>query len=129
MAAAKTNKLVVLQAVVITAAITVALTCWAMQSKRNFTDYMGYALVVGIALLVASIFGLFFGSPLMSCIISAAMACLVGFYLLVDIQMLFGKNGAGAQLDDYILMSLNLYIDIVMLFKNILNILVYANDE
>jgi len=44
----------------ITACVTVGLAIWALQTKHDFANYLGYALVIAIALVAAGILNYFF---------------------------------------------------------------------
>ena len=46
-----------------------------------------------------------------------------GFYLIVDTQMIMGGKGIELSVDDYVLASMLLYIDIVQIFLYLLRLL------
>jgi len=109
----------------ITACVTVGLALWALQTKRDFADYLGYAIVIAIALLAAGILNyFFFQSKTMIVITSAIGSVLFGFYLIYDLQRLFKKE---IDLEDPICIALMIYVDIIVLFQEILRLLSVTN--
>ena len=80
---------VVMQAAFMTAAITVALTVYAVTTKTDFTVCGGLFFVFGAAFLLFGIFSLFLGPTfrLVYCLIGVI---LFGLYLIVDTQMIVG---------------------------------------
>ena len=52
-----------------------------------------------------------------------------GIYLVFDTQLTIGKNSRAYSIDDYIIAALNLYIDIIQIFLEILKILAIADSS
>jgi FtsH-binding integral membrane protein len=89
------------------------------------TDFTGCGPYLTIALVVMLLFGIvtiFFRFPMLQVVYSALIVLLYGFYLIYDTQLISGRFGTFYSLDDYFLASLSLFLDIMQLFLNILNI-------
>lgn len=113
----------VLIAAVLTTAIVVALTIYACTTKTDFT-MMGGLLFMGLmALIVASILGIFIRNRIFQIIISSFSVLLFGIYLIYDTQLILGNGELKLTQDDYIFAAMNLYIDIIQIFINILQLL------
>lgn len=118
----------VLIAVGITAAVTLALTLFAFQTKIDFTG-CGAVLLCILVIFVFSgmLFGIFSAMGRMgrgAQIGYAALGCLIfSLYLIYDTQiMLGGKHKYSLSPEEYIFAALNLYLDIINLFLYILSI-------
>jgi len=111
-------------AVAITAVITVALTLYAFQTKRDFTTAGGFLLSALLALISFSLLLMFFPFNKMAHLAFASVgACLFSCYLVYDIQTMMDGKRMQISPDDYVLAALNLYLDIINLFIYILQIL------
>ena len=77
------------------------------------------------ALLVVSLFAMFIQSKILDMIIAFVSACLFGMYLIYDTQLIIGGEGKAAaySIDDYVLAAMNVYIDIIQLFIEILRLI------
>ncbi|OQV18840.1 putative Protein lifeguard 1 [Hypsibius exemplaris] len=113
----------VLAAVGIVAAITLALTLFALQTKWDFTAMGGALLVVLVVLLVFGIMAIFMQNKVVSLVYSSLGALVFGLYLVFDTQlMLGGKHKYSISPEEYIFAALNLYLDIINMFIYILAI-------
>ncbi|KAI9294299.1 UPF0005-domain-containing protein [Neoconidiobolus thromboides FSU 785] len=120
------SQLVVLQALILTLGIFIVLTLIALQSKYDFTSwqpYLGVALWIVILLSFVQIF-FPFGSTF-ELFIAIGTAILFCGYILVDTHMLMSRLNP----DEYIVASVELYLDILNLFLAILRILGSSNDR
>ncbi|HNL92226.1 MAG TPA: Bax inhibitor-1 family protein, partial [Pseudomonadales bacterium] len=101
-----------------TGIIFFSLATLATVSKRDFS-FMGKFLFIGlIMLLVASIANIFFAMPAMSLTISAIAVMLFSAYILYDVSNIV--NGGET---NYVIATLQIYLDIYNLFVNLLNLL------
>ncbi len=110
----------VLQALLLTAAVFVSLTTYVFVTKHDFS-WMGAALTVGLVILILSSFMFMFfnfGSGARM-VFSVGGALLFSGYILYDTSVILHKLGP----DDYIVAAINLYLDIVNLFLYLLQIL------
>ena len=116
---------IVLQAVIITFGIFVALTLFACQSKYDFTHWLPY---LGAALWLLIIFGFMsmfirIGSTT-ELVYSGIGALVFSAYILVDTQLVIRR----CHIEEEIVAALNLYLDVINLFIYILRILNGQNN-
>ena len=125
--AASSNVVNVLIAAVLTASITVALTVYAITTDKDLTMCGGFLFMMGMVLITASILGFFIRSKAFEIIVSCFGCVLMGFYIIYDTQLIVGGRQNELAIDDYIVGALMLYLDIIELFLQILNILEKLN--
>lgn len=116
---------VVLIAVGLTAAICLALTIFAMQTKYDFTVMAGFLLVCLIVGLIFSLLMIFFHNRILQIIYGSLGVILFSMYLIFDTQlMLGGQHQYSIGPDEYVFAALNLYVDVVQIFMCILRLFV-----
>lgn len=109
----------VIQAFFLTTVIVVCLTMYTMQSTRDFSS-MGALLFSGLILLiVGGLIQIFVQSSLLHFSLSIMGAFLFSAFIIFDTQMIMKTLNA----EEYIVGVINLYLDIVNLFIEILKIL------
>lgn len=112
----------VLLAGVLTAAVTISLTIYAMTTDVDFTFLGGLLFSCAAIMLVWSIYSIIFGVVLNS--FYCALGVIVySIYLIFDTQLIMGKFGVEFNIDDYVYAALMIYIDIIQLFLYILQML------
>ena len=113
-----------------TAVITITLSVYAFFTKADFTAICGPFLCIGVMICVTM-------SIMMSIIcwgvmdypewwypFSAGMGLILySMFLLYDTQLIAGGRKYQLSLDDYIVGALILYIDIIMIFVELLRLL------
>lgn len=114
----------VIMAAGMTAGMTLALTAYAFTTKRDFTvcGSLFFCLTVGlIMLMLCSVFMTFaeWWHPL----VSSLLVVFYGLYLIYDTQLIAGGGTYGLTTDDYIIGALLIYVDIMMLFLELLRLL------
>lgn len=82
-------------------------------------------MVLGLVMLVFGIVTIFWKDPIVQLIYSCLGALMFGIYLIYDTQLVLGKHKYSYSLDDAYLAAIQLYIDIIELFLNILRIVQY----
>ncbi|VDN96684.1 unnamed protein product, partial [Rodentolepis nana] len=115
----------VLQALFITMAVTIGLTVYAMQTKRDFSPWASCLGCCLMALLVGGISNVFFGSPTIHLAISIFGSILFSFFLIYDTQIIMQHYSP----EEYIVAAITLYLDILNLFLYILRILQSTASE
>lgn len=115
-------------AAALTSAVVVGLTIYAFYTKTDFTVCGGFLFIMLMVLIVGSILAIFIRSKWLSLGLSIFGTILFGIYLIMDTQMIIGKNKLKFSVDDYIMAAMNLYIDIIQLFLYILSILGSSNN-
>jgi len=113
------DKLVVLQAFILTSAVVAGLTAFTFQTKRDFSS-MGAALYSGLLILIgASFIHIFIGGEITEIGLAVGGALLFSFFIVFDTQMIMSRVSE----EEYILATIQLYLDIINLFIEILKIL------
>ena len=141
----------VVTAAAVTAAVSVGALGLAAFSSLDFTRHAGALLLSSWAFLVAILVGNFLRSSAAVLALSAVGAVLFSLYLLFDLQMIMsgaalgsgggGTGGGGTLLvtarrrdvelspDEYVYGALILYLDIVNVFVNVLQLVQAASDS
>ena len=141
----------VVTAAAVTAAVSVGALGLAAFSSLDFTRHAGALLLSSWAFLVAILVGNFLRSSAAVLALSAVGAVLFSLYLLFDLQMIMsgaalgsgggGTGGGGTRLvtarrrdgvlspDEYGYGALILYLDIVNVFVNVLQLVQAASDS
>ncbi|MEW9899745.1 Bax inhibitor-1/YccA family protein [Chitinivorax sp. PXF-14] len=102
-----------------------SLAALATITKKDFS-FMGKFLFIGLILLViASLANLFFAIPALALTISAIAVLIFSAYILYDVSQIV--NGGET---NYVMATLQLYLDIYNVFVNLLNLLMaFAGDR
>jgi FtsH-binding integral membrane protein len=114
------------QALALTGVLTVGLGMFAWTTKRNLS-FLGPILFIGLlAVVVASIFSIFFATGPLSFIISLVSVGLFSGFIVYDIQRIkFTEDTISAA----ILLTISLYLDILNLFLSLLRLLGGSDDR
>jgi hypothetical protein len=116
---------IVLQALVLTASVTCALTVYTLRSKRDFS-FMGAGLGAGLwVLLLGGLVASLAGSATAHFALAVGGAALFSLYIVFDVYMISKRTSP----DDYILAAIELYLDIANLFLHILRILAAMQND
>ncbi len=107
-----------------TGVIFLALSGYALTSKRDFS-FMGGMLVVGMVLvLIASLANIFMEIPALSLAISAIVIVIMSGFILHDTSRII--NGGER---NYIMATVGLYLSIYNIFVNLLMLLGFMSDD
>lgn len=113
----------VIAAAGMTAGLTIVLTGYALWTKRDFTVFGEVICVVGFAIMCLILVSLTMDFPAWwHPVLSAVMIIFFGFFLIYDTQQLAGGHKYSIDLEDYILGAMLIYIDIVMIFVELLKL-------
>ncbi|XP_046973879.1 protein lifeguard 4-like [Vanessa atalanta] len=113
------NTFVVLQALALTFTVVFALTLYTLNTKRDFS-FVGYGLVAGLSVLIIGGFiQIFLQSSAFEVALSFTGAIFFSLFLIFDTQQMMTTLSP----EEYILATINLYMDILNLFLYILRIL------
>lgn len=119
----------VLMAVGITAAVCLALTLFAFQTKYDFTMCGGFLLVSVVILLIFGIVAIFVQNRIVSLVYASLGALIFSMYLVYDTQLMMGgKHKYSISPEEYVFAALNLYVDIINIFIYILTIIGASRD-
>ena len=120
---------IVIMAVGITAVVCLSVVLFSLQTKYDFTSWMGVLFVLTIVLLVFGILCMFIHNKILSIVYSVMGALIFTCYLAVDTQMLLGNKKLALSPEEYVFAALNLYIDITQIFLFILRLLGGFSDD
>ena len=103
--------------------MTVALTVYAMKTKTDFTvcGSLFFCIFVGMLMLMFVSIFLSFASwwhP----VVSTVLVIIYGLYLVYDTQLIMGGKSHQLSIDDYVIGALLLYVDIMMIFLELLKL-------
>jgi FtsH-binding integral membrane protein len=111
---------VVLNAALTTAAVTLAAGTYGYTTRRNLSGMRGYLFVGLLALIIASVVGIFVQSSLLYIGISAVAAVLFTGFLVFDLNRV--AQARGATEGQAILLTVSVYLDIINLFLALLRL-------
>jgi FtsH-binding integral membrane protein len=109
----------VISAATTTAGLVMLLGLYAWTTRRDLSGLSSYLTAGLLAVVVASIAGIFLQAPLFHLILSAATALVFSGFVLYDIQRL--RKAEGTQYDA-VLLAVSIYLDIFNLFLAILRL-------
>lgn len=109
----------VLMAAFITLSIFIALTLYTFQSKYDFSTLAATLFAFLWILILVSILQIFIRSELMEIMICIGGSLLFSGFIILDTHFLMHKLSP----DDYIIATINLYLDLINLFLYILRMM------
>lgn len=118
---------IVLIAAMLTLAIVLACTAYAILTPTDFTTSYAILIVLSVVLVVLWLILLFTDSKILTLIYCGVGVMLFGIYLIVDTKMIMGGRGIEIGIDEYYFASMLLYIDIIQIFLYLLQILQTLN--
>ncbi|KAH8237391.1 hypothetical protein KR038_010877 [Drosophila bunnanda] len=119
----------VLLAVGITAAVCLALTLFAWQTKYDFTMMGGVLIACMVVFLIFGIVAMFMKGKIITLVYASIGALLFSVYLVYDTQLMMGgEHKYSISPEEYIFAALNLYLDIINIFMYILTIIGASRD-
>lgn len=114
---------VVIQALTVTTAVVVSLFFYTLQSKHDFRKSYALMATVSMVFLVGSMLQIIMMSHSFNFFMSIFGAGLFSVYLVFDIDAVMHYHSE----EDYILACISIYMDVINLFINILQIINEAN--
>lgn len=127
--AAQYSREKVISAVYLTAVVVAVLAGYALYSKTEITYHGGLILLISLGSLVLTFFSWLTGFRFFDSLIYAGATVMSGLYLIYDVKLLMGTDRLKLSLDDYVKGSMHLYIDIVKVFINILQMFANKAEE
>lgn len=102
--------------------LCVGLTIYACLTKTDFTLWGGFLFLALLVFVIGGCILTFFRAPLLMVIFDCIGLLLFGFYLIYDTQLILGTKSAMYSVDDYIMATMNLYLDLINIFLDVLSI-------
>lgn len=119
------SKTIVLEALLLTFLVLGGLTVYTFQSKRDFSSWYSGLFAGLLILIVGGFMQIFIQSPIFELFIGLGGALLFCVFIICDTKLIMETLSA----EEYILATINLYLDIINLFLYILRILQAANRQ
>lgn len=119
----------VVYAVGLTCAIVFGLTIYATTTKSDFTMKGGMMVSMIMALSIGSLVSIFYRGEFFNFILAVGGAGAFSMYIVYDLQMIMGDRKLNISPEEYIFAALNLYVDIIRIFMELLKILRYLNEQ
>lgn len=116
---------IVMMSMGLTAVTFVALSGYALATRKDFSFMGGFIFVGFIVALVAIIANIFLQIPALSLTISAAVVLLISAAILYDTSRMVHNH----EEENYIMMTVSMYANIYVLFSHLLNLTAFLNDE
>lgn len=113
---------VVLLSLLLTILSSGIITAYACRTKSDFSRLRIILSIVLGQFLVFCLFSLFVRTKFTTLMYSLFSSLIIAFYLVYDIQLIIGKFEVSYSIDDYIFAALEVYMDIIRLFIEILKI-------
>jgi modulator of FtsH protease len=107
-----------------TATIFLALSMYALSSKRDFSFLGGFLFAGFMVIIVAALANVFFAMPALSLAVSAGVIMIMSGFILFDTSRII--NGGET---NYILATYGLYLSIFNIFINLLSLLGIMGDD
>ncbi|XP_076752909.1 glutamate NMDA receptor-associated protein 1 lifeguard [Xylocopa sonorina] len=128
-AASAYNSEEVLLAVGITAAVCLALTIFAFQTKIDFTGLNSFLFIALVIFVLFGIIAMIWHGRIMNLVYASLGALLFSVYLIYDTQTMIGGNHKfSISPEEYIFAALSLYLDVMNIFIYILTIIGSLRD-
>ena len=112
----------VILCLVLTIISSIVITIYAFKTNSDWSNKGVLLYIILSQFIVVSIFVFFLNLSLLQVFCCLVGTLIFGVYLVYDTQLIIGKFGNMYNVDDYIFATLELYMDIIRLFIEILRI-------
>jgi len=113
----------VMMAAIMTVALTTALTVYAWKTKSDFTVKWSAILILCVALFMFALFACVLRSRFLVIMYCCIAIIIYGVFIIFDTQLILGGKTYQLEIDDYILAAMLLFMDIIVLFVRLLQLL------
>ena len=103
--------------------VFLGLTIYAFTTKTDFTYFGGLMFVLLCCLMGIGLVSLFIHLKIIKVIYCFASLMLFSVYLIYDTQLIVGQHSMKFEIDDYVIASLTIYLDLINIFLDILQLL------
>ena len=107
-----------------TGVIFLALSGYALTSRKDFSFMAGFLMVGLVVALVAIIANIFLQMPMLSLVISSAVILIMSGFILYDTSAIIRVEQT-----NYILATVGIYLSIFNIFIHLLNLLGFASED
>ncbi len=123
------DKDTVVTAMYLTAAVVGSLAFYAYKSKTEINYYGGLIVLLSMGVLSLSFINWFTRFGFIESLIFFGGCILSGLYFIYDMKHMLGRNRFKMSLDDYVRGSMQLYLDIVSIFLDVLRIVAAMSKD
>lgn len=113
----------------ICAAVCASIILFSMNTKYDFTSWVGVMFVIFMVVFFFGIFAIIFRSQIMYAVYGGLMALIFMVFLAIDTQMLVGGKRIEMDPEEYIFAATQLFLDIIYIFWFILQLLGLLNNS
>lgn len=113
----------VLTWLILSCSVVLALLIYSMTTSKELRFLYGSFYICGAVLIFGLVVGFYFREGLWGLFILCFGNLVLGFYLLYDIRIIIKNTEGRYSVDDYILATLSLYIDVVGIVISVLKII------
>lgn len=108
-----------------TGIIFLALSGYALTTRRDFSFLGGFLMVGLIVAIIASLANLFLAMPILSLVVSSVIILIMSGYILYDTSRMIHDPNV-----NYLTMTVSLYLSILNIFINLLQLLgAFSSDD
>lgn len=107
-----------------TGAILAGCSLHAMTTKRDYSNMFGFLMGATLALIVVSLLGIWLHLAFLQMLIAGAALVIFSIWLIYDVQQVV--NGGE---DNYVVATLSIYLDLLNIFLNLLQLLTAFGDD
>lgn len=119
----------VVLALILTIVSSAAITVYTFNIKEDWTNVGGLLYVVFAQIFSFSILGFILNISFLQMFCCLLGTLILGIYLVFDTQLIIGKFGNALSIDDYIFAALELYLDIVRIFLEIIKVIILTSKK
>ncbi|KAH0484531.1 MAG: hypothetical protein KVP17_004214 [Porospora cf. gigantea B] len=117
------------EAIGVTSGVIVVLTFIALFCPIDFTRMSMFGIIGFLVLFSFTLIGIFVRDTIFHLVIAGFGTLLFSFYLMFDIQRIVGgKHKMQFSIDDWVMATLHVYLDIINLFQYIMQILAIVEN-
>ena len=99
------------------------LSIYSWQSTIDYSTKGNYLLLSLLTLLLLGVFNLFLNYTFIETLYPVLGVFVFSFYIIYDTQLIFGRQTIKYKPEDYLIASINLYLDIINLFIYLLELI------
>ena len=114
---------IVVASIILTIASALGIIIYTLRTKRDLSGCKMALMSFISQFIFFGLLNLIFRNSFLHLLYTFAGTALVGIYLVYDVQLISGKFGREYSIDDFIFASMELYLDIIRLFLEILRII------
>jgi len=117
------DPLSIMSAGILTAVMVGGLTAYAVTTKTDWSAMSAFIWSLCLLLIFGGILSIFIKNRTFSIFMSVLVIAIMAVFVVYDTQLIVGGKSQEFEIDEYVFAAMTLYIDIVRIFMEILNLL------